>query len=195
MLNCVAVAGGARTGGNCAEIAQWILDTLPDELTSGKSLIELASRKISPCQGCTYECLKAPHEPCAMSDDVESIWREVYGADVVILVVPTYGGTPPALWMALFERLQGLWRLLNRNQNQFWATVVVASEEYAIGGEFTPQIMKGITEAKSECTAFLWITPHSFKESSVEVGLVRYEGVVSQLQTIIERITAWKENG
>jgi len=192
MCECVAVVGGARQGGNCAEIGRWLLAQLPSDECASTELIQLANKDIRPCQGCEYECLVREGKCPVSGDDVQSIWERLFAADIAFLVVPTYGGTPPALWVALLERLQGMWHRFDKNPRQFLASVVLASETGSSIGEFTPSIVRGFTEAwgASEC-AFVWIRPHEHKQQSIQIGLVHHKPVQKELRRITSKVTEW----
>ena len=51
---------------------------------------------------------KRGYKSCPIKDDVKYIWETVWGAEILLLYIPTYGGLPSALWVALSQRSQGI---------------------------------------------------------------------------------------
>jgi len=92
---------------NTADLLNLALATLKEKSVETE-LIQLANFKVSPCQGCNYQCLYHEKKDCPIRDDVPKIWRKLLAADGLIYGVPVYSGTIPALLKILFERSQAL---------------------------------------------------------------------------------------
>jgi len=117
-------------------------------------LVNFCECDVKPCQNCDYECLarvdlktgRKEHRECPVKDDVEGIWHKVWDADVFLMFVPTYGGVPPALYVAFTQRYQSLWRKAPAKEalsKKVVAAVVLASPDGAMGEELTPAIVAG----------------------------------------------------
>lgn len=193
-MKCIAIVGGARFKGNSFEIANHILENLPNDIFTKKKIIELAGTSIEPCQNCNYECLRK-EEKCPQNDDVFDIWNDIYSSNFVLFVTPTYGGTPPALWIALFERIHGVIRELKLNKNQLIASIVIANDggpKGANAGEFTPDIMRGLLKVwKADEKHFLRIKPLDHKKSSIKLGLIEEESIKNNVNSLANKVIEW----
>jgi len=193
-MKCIAIVGGARFKGNSFEIANHIFENLPNDIFIDKKIIELAGTKIEPCQNCNYECMKKEGK-CPKNDDVLNIWTDIYSSDFVLFVTPTYGGTPPSLWIALFERIHGVIRELRSNKNQFISSIVIANDggpKGAIAGEFTPNIMQGLLDVwKADEKHFLRIKPLDYKRSSIKLGLIEEDAIKNEVNSLVNEVIEW----
>lgn len=189
-MKLLALTGGARRNGNCYQLAQTLLRELPHNSVDYE-IVELADKRIYPCQGCECECLQ--QQTCPLqNDDVPDLWQAMWHADVLLWVVPTYGGTPPALWQALLERVQGLFGKAPASKTQFHAIIVLANQLGASFGEFTPQIMRSILEMlPSESQAFLQLQPRQYQDNSLTRGLADHPEVWATMAPLRQRILSW----
>lgn len=80
-------------------------------------LVEVSGYHVSSCNGCQYECLlgHAAGYQCPVQDDVPDLWRQAAESDLLVYFLPTYGGMPPATWVAFQQRYHGVFRKLSRN--------------------------------------------------------------------------------
>ena len=107
MWKVSGVSASARVNKNTADLLNLALKTLAMKDVETE-LIQLASYKILPCQGCDYQCLFHKEKKCPIQDDIPKIWEKMRTADAVIFGVPVYSGTIPALLKILFERSEAL---------------------------------------------------------------------------------------
>lgn len=114
-----------------------------------------------------------------------------------MLQTPTYGGTPPALWIALFERIHGVIGELRLNEKQFLSSIVIANEggpKGALAGEFTPNIMQGLLNIrKADKKDFRWIRPLDYRKSSLKLGLLDDERIKYELNSLINQVIKWRQ--
>ena len=115
MMKAIALVVSARKHGNCFDFAQFVLDDYKNRGLETE-LINFYDHHITPCQGCEYECIqkldpaKGANALCPIQDDVRMIWEKTWGAEILLLFVPNYGGLPPALWLAFSQRSQAFFR-------------------------------------------------------------------------------------
>jgi multimeric flavodoxin WrbA len=170
IMKAVALVVSARKHGNCYDFAQFVLERLQ---TNGveTELINFCDHRITPCQGCHYECIQhvdpslGVDAACPIEDDVRLIWEKTWAADMLFLFVPTYGGMPPALWFAFSQRIQGFYRKapLEKLKESVVSAVVIAPPHQSSGAPWIYSIMgdeiKGLDRKVS---AFEVITPTEF---------------------------------
>ena len=114
-MKAIALVASAREHGNCYDFARFTLDRLAAGGVETE-LVNFYDHRITPCQRCAYECLQRldPHKkqdsPCPIDDDVRAIWEKTWAAEILLLFVPTYGGMPPALWLAFSQRSQAFYK-------------------------------------------------------------------------------------
>ena len=159
---------------------------------------------IKPCQNCDYECLarispdtgQSEHKECPVKDDVENVWRKVWGADIFVMFVPTYGGLPPALCASFVQRYLGLWRKAppkKELQKKVIAAVVLASPDgAAMGGELTPAIVAGELQCHISMGyqhgGFEVINNAGYKTDNVRGRLIEEEEIKNRLSFLTNRI-------
>ena len=114
-MKAVALVVSARPRGNCYDFAEFMLARLQSEGVETE-LVNFDDYHITPCQHCAYECIqhvdprKGVDAPCPIDDDVLSIWKRTWAAEILLLFIPNYGGLPPALWFAFSQRYQSIYR-------------------------------------------------------------------------------------
>jgi len=143
----VALVVSAREKGNCYDFAEFVLKRLETAHVETE-LINFYDFRIIPCRNCNYECVqkydpqKGINAPCPIPDDVQAIWKQAWTSDILLLFVPTYGGLPPALWVAFTQRVQGLSEKPPEDQKQkVVSAVVLASPHWSGPAERTPSVM------------------------------------------------------
>jgi len=147
-MKAIALVISARKHGNCYDFAQFVLDRLA---TNGldTELINFYDYQITPCQGCAYECLQRldPHKkkdlPCPINDDVRPIWEKTWAAEILMLFVPTYGGMPPALWLAFSQRTQSFYKQapVEKLKKSVVSAVVLSSPHQSSGASWISSFM------------------------------------------------------
>lgn len=93
----------ARSGGNCAAIAQQLSTLHPDDEIT---IYPVAELEIAPCRGCQYQCFVKPDDCPHIHDDLPGLYQRLIQADLVYFILPNYAGAPPALYYAFNERSQ-----------------------------------------------------------------------------------------
>jgi multimeric flavodoxin WrbA len=165
--------------------------------------VNLCDYDVKPCQNCDYECLawvnpesgRKEYRECPVKDDVESVWRKVWKADVFVMFVPTYGGVPPALYVAFTQRYQSLWRKAPAKKElskKVIAAVVLASPDGAMGGELTPAIVSG--ELRGHISlgyrlgGFEVVNNSGYKTNNVRGRLIEEKEIQNRLAFLTDRI-------
>lgn len=72
MWKVLGVSASARVDKNTADLLNLALKTLAMKDVETE-LIQLASYKILPCQGCYYQCLFHKEKDCPIQDDIPKI--------------------------------------------------------------------------------------------------------------------------
>jgi hypothetical protein len=114
-MKATALVVSARKHGNCYDFAEYTLDRTRNAGVETE-LINFDDYRITPCHGCDYQCVqhgdktRGQDKPCPIDDDVRAIWEKTWSASILYLFIPTYGGLPPALWLAFSQRSQAFYR-------------------------------------------------------------------------------------
>jgi multimeric flavodoxin WrbA len=194
-MNGLALIVSARKHGNGYDFARFTLDRLE---TTGVET-ELASfydYRITPCQLCAYECLqrrdpkKGVSAPCPIDDDVRALWEKVWAATILFLFVPTYGGLPPALWVAFSQRAQAFSREapLEKLQKSVVSAVVLASPHGSSGAEWTPAIIANEMKCmKRKVVGFEVINNAGFETEHLFGRLINEEEIRRRLMFLADR--------
>lgn len=100
----VVVCGSPRIGGNSEILADAFIRGAKDAGHSVKK-IRLAEKKILPCLGCSY--CSDNSLSCILEDDMNGLYPEILGADVVVMASPVYYFGFTAQLKAFIDRLYG----------------------------------------------------------------------------------------
>ena len=131
----------ARVNKNTADLLNLALSTLKEKSVETE-LLQLANFKVSPCQGCDYQCLYHKEKDCPIRDDVPKIWRKLLTFDALIYGVPVYSGTIPSLLKILFERSQALNLEQSLKKPQIVGVIILGTYGHLnVLGALTPCIM------------------------------------------------------
>ncbi len=104
-MRLLAIYGSPRAGGN----SDLLLSSFVEGAKRvGFSIKEVYVRdlKIMPCNGCG-QC--SQKEFCPLEDDMQWVYKEIEGADVLVVATPVYFYNVPAPLKALVDRSQLLW--------------------------------------------------------------------------------------
>lgn len=147
-MKAIALAASARSKGNCYDFCNYVLSRLN---TSGveTELVNFNDCNIQPCHHCDYECLqrfdpqKKMDAVCPIKDDVQSIWEKTWNAEILLIVVPNYGGLPPAIWTAFSQRSQAFFRQAptEKLKKTVVSAVVIAAPQNSSGAQWTPSVI------------------------------------------------------
>lgn len=131
---------------------------------------------------------------CPISDDVRLIWEKVWGADILLLFIPTYRGFPPASWIAFLQRNLGLRRIyleekvLEKMKRSIVSAVVLASPEGATGREWTPAIVAAnVKWMKQKAATFEVINTYGFETDCVSGRLIDEAEIQRRLTFLAQR--------
>ncbi len=104
MKNIVAFVGSANHHGNISNIVKRILEGAQENESETK-IYYLNDMNIKGCQGCLY-CRK--HHNCCINDDMQSVYKDIVSADIIILGSPVYMCQVSAQTKLLLDRLYPL---------------------------------------------------------------------------------------
>ncbi len=201
-MKAIALVFSARASGNCYDFARYVLDGMKEE-GAETELVNICDYTIKPCQGCDYECLpqigpdtgQETSPECPVQDDIASIWQKVWRADVFLMLVPTYGGVPPALYVSFTQRYQSLWAKAppkEQLQKKVVAAVVIATPDGSMGGELTPAIVAGELRCHISMGyrqgGFEVVNDAGFEIRNVRGHLIREEEIQNRLSFLTKRI-------
>jgi multimeric flavodoxin WrbA len=194
-MKALALVVSARKRGNCYDFAQFVLDRLA---TAGieTELLNFYDYRISPCQGCEYECMqrrdpkKGINAPCPIDDDVRTIWEKTWAADILFLFVPNYGGLPPALWIAFSQREQAFFREapVEKLKKSVVSAVVLAAPHNSNGAQWTPSIMADEVKWMGRKVAgYEVINNAGFETENLFGGLINEKEIQRRLEFLADR--------
>jgi len=193
-MKAIALVVSARERGNCYDFAQFMLERLAAAGIETE-LINFYDYKITPCQNCNYECVqkfdpeKGVNIECPIKDDVKTIWKKVWEAKILVLFVPTYGGLPPASWVAFTQRQQGILEKPPEEQKGFVVSaVVLASPQWSGIGERTPSIVADqIKNMDRKVAGFEVINNAGFETENLFGRLINEEEIQRRLEFLADR--------
>lgn len=181
-----ALACSARRRGNTYELTDHCLTLLRDGPYRRTRLLNFYEYDVRVCHHCAYQCLTG--DACPQTDDVAWLWEYTWRSDAVIWAVPTYGGLPPALWLAFMERLQSLWQQAPARRIPL-AIITVANPEGASGGELTADILRRqAIDPWWDLVDAATFSPHAYGLRSEEGGLLDLPSVRERLGELTARL-------
>lgn len=195
-MKAIALVVSARKRGNCCDFAEFILERLQAEGVETE-LINFYDFQVEPCHCCSYECLqrfdpqKGANAECPITDDVHAIWRKVWAAEILLLFVPTYGGLPPALWVAFTQRMQGISVRPSVEDlgEKLVGAVVLASPHWSETAERTPSIIADeIRKMGREVVAFEVINNAGFETENLFGKLINEDEIRRRLEYLAKWI-------
>ena len=104
-MKVIGIAGSPRRGGNTDTLLAEMLRGAASKGAEIKTVI-LSSLKMKSCIHCDG-CLK--DGCCVLKDDMQSVYKELEEADVIILASPVQFMAPTAEMKAMIDRCQALW--------------------------------------------------------------------------------------
>jgi multimeric flavodoxin WrbA len=194
-MSALALVVSARRHGNCYDFARFVLDRVSAEGIETE-LVNFHDCRITPCERCAYECLqhhdpeKGIAAPCPIDDGVRALWEKVWATKLLFLFVPTYGGLPPALWVAFSQRAQALVRDIatEKLQRSVVAEVVLASPHWSSGAEWTLAIMANEVKHMGRTVAgFEVINNAGFETENLFGSLVNEDEIQRRLAFLTTR--------
>jgi multimeric flavodoxin WrbA len=197
-MKALALVVSARKQGNCYDFARFLLDRL-GAAGVATELVNFYDYKIEPCHNCAYECVqrhdpeKEADAPCPVDDDVRALWQKTWAADILFLVVPNYGGLPPALWIAFSQRAQPFLRQAptERLKKSVVSAVVLAAPHWSGGAQWAPAIMADeIKIMGREVAGFEVINSAGFETENLFGGLIREPEIQRRLEFLADRTLA-----
>jgi len=195
-LKATALVVSARHHGNCYDFAEFMLERLKDAGVETE-LVNFLDYEIVPCQRCKYECLwsldpeKGVVAQCPINDDVPKIWEKALNSEIVILFIPTYGGLPPALWVAFTQRTQGLSKKVKTEMltRSIVAAVVLASPHWSGIAERTPSVTANqLKYLGGEIAGHEVINSAGFRTENIFGRLINEKEIQRRLEFLTNRI-------
>ncbi len=104
-MRVLGIAGSPRRGGNTDLLLAEVLRGARSKKAEVKTII-LCALDIAPCQHCDV-CLRTGD--CQFNDDMQTVYRELKGADRIVLASPLFFTGVTAQTKAMFDRCQALW--------------------------------------------------------------------------------------
>lgn len=158
----------SRKNGNGYHISERIVEIMSRE-NRKYDLIDFSRFAVNTCGKCNYECFD---NLCVYKDDeIYSAYRKILKADIVISVIPIYGGLPCSNFFVFNERAQGAFK------DEEFEHLEVIRNKYIIIGNTGTEITKRIVyendnHAKDE--DFLVISSNEIGERSIKGNLMDY---------------------
>lgn len=100
----LVLCGGPRKTGNTEFVTENLMGYLSDDIETEKYYV--ADMIISPCIGCGY-CAKT--QGCAIKDDMQSLYKKIDEADIIIVSSPLYFNNVSAQLKTVIDRCQAIW--------------------------------------------------------------------------------------
>jgi multimeric flavodoxin WrbA len=102
----LGINGSPRVGGNSDILLERVLGAAKDKGAKTEKII-LNKLNFSGCQ----ECSDMPDDgSCKINDDMQSVYKKIAEADVIILAVPIFFGSLSAQAKKMIDRFQCSWR-------------------------------------------------------------------------------------
>ena len=102
MSKIVILIGSMRKGGNTHILANSFAEGA--RIHNDVSIISVTDHKVNPCIGCNT-CFASEGNKCFQKDDMEKIYSELSGADVLVIASPVYFYGISAELKAIVDRL------------------------------------------------------------------------------------------
>ena len=104
-MRVLGIAGSPRRGGNTDLLLAEVLKCATGKGAEVKT-INVCDLDIAPCRHCD-DCLETGD--CSLDDDMQLVYREMEGADRVVLASPLFFMGITAQMKAMIDRCQALW--------------------------------------------------------------------------------------
>ena len=178
MKNVTILNFSSRNHGNCTHIA----DHIAVHNTETNVHTFVMDQRISPCNGCNYECLM----PGATCPNVSQYQQEVMGAvlqsDVVYLIVPNYCGFPCANFLAFNERSVGYFNLdrglMQRYMNVRKRFIIVSNTENEV-------FQKAMEQQTKDTSEVLYLKTSKYGKRSTAGDLMESPEAVADLDAFL----------
>lgn len=159
----------SRKNGNGYHIAEYIKEIISRE-NREYDLIDFSRFSANTCGKCNYECFDS--DCVYKNDEIYNAYRKILKADMVISVIPIYGGLPCSNFFVFNERAQGAF------QDEEFEQLEDIRNKYIIIGNTGVEITKKIihendNHAKEE--DFLVISSNEVGERSIKGNLMEYD--------------------
>ena len=180
MKNVTILNFSSRKQGNCANIAHYM------EVRSTETNIRsfVIDQRISPFNGCNYECLM----PGAKCPNISQYQEEVMGAvlqsDVVYLIVPNYCGFPCANFLAFNERSVGFFNLdrtlMQRYMDVRKRFIIVSNTENEV-------FQKAMQQQAKDTSEVLYLKTSKYGKRSTAGDLMMSPEAVTDLDAFLNK--------
>lgn len=194
-MKAIALVVSAREHGNCFDFARFTLDRLAAGGVETE-LVNFFDYQITPCQRCAYQCLqrldplKKQDAPCQIDDDVRAIWDKTWAAEILLLFVPTYGGMPPALWLAYSQRSQAFYKQapLEKLKQSVVSAVLLSTPHQSAGASWITSFMSDEVKGMDRKVAcFECVTQTEFETGYLFDRLINEPEIQRRLAFLADR--------
>lgn len=193
MTKVLGLVFSARTGGNLYDMATYLFSQVAQVAPQVETeVIETAKRKVSPCNGCAYECLysKEPGYQCPIDDDVSDLWRQALTSDLLVYFISTYGGMPPATWVAFQQRYHSVFRWLRDEApcGQIAAVTIYSPMGTRAGDTSQSVIVHHLACNPRKLLAYEPIIPENYNLNGLQDKLIVHPEIRCKLDRLGKRI-------
>ena len=178
MKNMTILNFSSRNNGNCVKIAEYIA------AHTSKTTIHsfVIDQRISPCNGCDYECLR----PGVACPNVSEYQKEIMGAvlqsDLVYLIVPNYCGFPCANFLAFNERSVGYFNLDKALMQQYMQVrkrfIIVSNTENEI-------FQKAMEQQANDSSEVLYLKTSKYGKRSITGDILESPQALADLNAFL----------
>jgi multimeric flavodoxin WrbA len=195
MMKAIALVASARQYGNCQAFASYMLDRM-NARDVQTELVNFYDHRIEPCHNCNYECLQkydpavGQNMPCPIEDDVRAIWEKTWDAEILLILVPNYGGMPPALWLSFSQRQQAFFRQAPQEKlkKSVVSALVIAAPHNSSGAQWAPSFMADeIKWMDRKVAGFEVINNAGFETEALFGGLIHEPEIQRRLDFLTDR--------
>lgn len=120
---------------------------------------------------------------------MRTIWETTWAAKILLLFIPTYGGLPPALWVAFVQRTQAFSqeRPVDALKKSVVSCVILASPHWS-GAEFTVSIIASeVKNMDRKVAGFETINNAGFETENLFGRLINEEEIQLRLTFLAKR--------
>ena len=180
MKNVTILNFSSRKQGNCANIAHYM------EVRSTETNIRsfVIDQRISPCNGCNYECLMPGTKCPIISQYQEEVMGAVLQSDVVYLIVPNYCGFPCANFLAFNERSVGYFNLdrtlMQRYMDVRKRFIIVSNTENEV-------FQKAMQQQAKDTSEVLYLKTSKYGKRSTAGDLMMSPEAVTDLDAFLNK--------
>lgn len=175
---------GRLTDGSCVGLLK-LMEQQLNLLSIETEMLKMGEYQIKPCGQCTYNCFRK-EDTCPLEDDVALIYKKMVESTHMIVAIPVYSSAPPALYFALRERSQSIFRdadLYEQYRQVKKAFIVIGNQQ--AGAEMTIQNILAEEDQLSR-EDILLIESSEYGQRSTQGELAQNEAVQRKTLSFLE---------